>query len=326
LAKGFDVPLSEGDSASLVRAIAETSPAMLWMGDAEGKCMFLNKALRDFWGVNPVRLEDFDWTSTVHPDDVGVLSGPFAKAMITHTPFVVEARYRRADGAYRTMRTEANPRFADDGSFLGMTGVNTDITEQLAAEARSRMLMGELNHRTKNLLTVVQALARQTARGTEPERFVQALDQRLLSLGASNDLLLRNDWEGVWLDELVQAQLAFIPDSLGARVVTSGPRLRIASHGAQALGMALHELSTNSLKYGALSVPEGQVQLHWEVPEGGGWSVDWREHTPNPVEPPKHKGFGHRVIVDMVSSAFGASVELDFSAPGLHWRLTAPAA
>ena len=124
----------------------------------------------------------------------------------------------------------------------------------------------------------------------------------------------------------MQAQLAFIPDSLGARVVTSGPRLRIASHGAQALGMALHELSTNSLKYGALSVPEGQVQLHWEVPEGGGWSVDWREHTPNPVEPPKHKGFGHRVIVDMVSSAFGASVELDFSAPGLHWRLTAPAA
>jgi len=320
------VSLSDRDSAGLVHAIAEASPAMLWMGDADGKCVFLNKALREFWGVNPVRLDAFDWTSTVHPDDAGVLGGPFAEAMAAHTPFVVEARYRRADGAYRTMRTEANPRFADDGGSLGMSGVKTDITEQQAAVAHSRMLMSELNHRTKNLLTVVQALARQTARGAKPDEFVQALDRRLLSLGASNDLLLRNDWGGVWLDELAQAQLAFIPDLLGTRVLTAGPRLRIASQGAQALGMALHELSTNSLKYGALSVPEGQVRLQWEAPVGGGWSIDWREHNPNPVTPPKHKGFGHRVIVDMVSSTFDATVELNYAAPGFHWRLTAPAA
>ena len=121
-------------SEELVRAMAEQSPAMLWMGDETGACIFLNAALRRFWGVDPERLEDFDWSSTLHPDDVAMLAGPFAEAMAAHTSFKVEARYRRADGVYRTMRTEANPRFAEDGRFLGMTGINVDVTDQLLAE------------------------------------------------------------------------------------------------------------------------------------------------------------------------------------------------
>ncbi|MFN3546099.1 MAG: sensor histidine kinase [Mesorhizobium sp.] len=310
----------------LCRAVAENSPAMLWMGDQNGKCVFLNQALRDFWGIDPQDLSAFDWTATTHPDDVETLAAPFVRAMAERTPFTVAARYRRADGVYRTLRTQANPRFDRDGTFLGMTGVNTDITDQLVAEERTRMLMGELNHRTKNILSVVQAVARQTARRVSPEDFLRAFEDRLMGLAASNDLLLRSDWTGVELSELVEVQLVHLSDLIGTRLKVDGPALRIAPTAAQTLGMALHELSTNSLKYGALGSARGMVELRWSLlPPGekGVVAIDWLESGVADVAAPEGKGFGHTVIVDMVAAALDADVTLDFAPGGLKWRAVA---
>lgn len=312
----------------LYRAVAENSPALLWIGDENGKCVFLNQAQRDFWGVDPEDLSAFDWTSTTHKDDIEKLSGPFVTGMSEQAPFSVAARYRAADGQYRTLRTEANPRFDRDGKFLGMTGVNTDITDQLAAEEQTRMLMGELNHRTKNILTVVQAIARQTAKHAAPEEFDQIFNKRLLGLAASNDLLLRSEWTGVELQELVQVQLQPLEGMLGERILVDGPRLRIASTAAQALGMALHELATNSLKYGALAAEKGSVELKWHVQtheERTGLSLRWIESGVSNVAPPDHKGFGHAIITDMVASAFEAEVILRFEPNGLRWEFTTQA-
>lgn len=305
----------------LCRAVAENSPAMLWMGDENGKCVFLNQAQRDFWGVDPYDLSTFDWTATTHPDDISILAEPFIRAMNERAPFTVSVRYRRADGEYRTLRTQANPRFDADGTFLGMTGVNTDITDQLVAEERTRLLMGELNHRTKNILSVVQAVARQTARRISPEEFIRTFDQRLMGLAASNDLLLRSDWTGVELRELIDAQLVHLRDLVGTRIVIDGPRLRIASTAAQTLGMALHELSTNSLKHGALGTGEGRVDLRWSMPPGGGagFSIRWRETGVGGVAPPQSRGFGHAVIVEMVAAGLDADVSMDFKPDGLEW-------
>lgn len=320
--------LSEGgmdDTAKdreFVTAMAETSPAMLWMGDAEGKCMFLNAALRRFWGVDPANLTEFDWSSTLHPDDVEKLAEPFGKAMANQTPFEVEARYRRADGEWRTMRTLANPRFSEDGRFLGMSGVNIDITEQLLAEEHTRLLMAELNHRTKNILSVAQAIARRTARDASPEDFIQSFNARLASLSACNDLLLRTDWSGVGLDELVEAQLCHIQNMLGERLSASGPPIRVDSREAQTLSMALHELSTNSLKYGALAQEAGRVELAWRRLDGGRWQMEWKESSPQPPAAPVRKGFGHTVMVDMVGAALSAEVEMDFPPTGFVWRIT----
>ena len=307
----------------ICRAVAENSPAMLWMGDQNAKCVFLNQALRDFWGVDPQDLSSFSWGSTTHPDDGERLAGPFTKAMAERIPFIVEARYRRADGEYRTLRTQANPRFDREGNFLGMTGVNTDITDQLVAEERSRMLMGELNHRTKNIISVVQAVARSTATTSNPEQFIGAFNDRLLSLAASNDLLFRNDWDGVELAELVQAQLAHLGEVIGERIVSEGPGLRISSAAAQTLGMALHELSTNSLKYGALGSERGRVHLRWERLPAGGFDLNWVESGLQGVSPPTRKGFGHTVIVDMVANALDAEVEVAFDPGGFRWNVTA---
>lgn len=315
----------EGSTAGgrgFVTAMAETSPAMLWMGDEAGKCMFLNAALRRFWGVDPADLAEFDWSSTLHPDDVAKLAEPFGTAMAAHTPFEVEARYRRADGEWRTMRTLANPRFSEDGRFLGMSGVNIDITEQLLAEEHTRLLMAELNHRTKNILSVAQAIARRTAREASPEDFIRSFSARLTSLSTCNDLLLRTDWSGVGLDELVEAQLCHIQALAGDRLTVGGPAIRVGSREAQTLSMALHELATNSLKYGALSQEAGRVDVRWQWLEAGRWQMEWKENSPLPPAVPEHRGFGHTVMVDMVSAALSAEVVTDFPPTGFVWQMT----
>jgi PAS domain S-box-containing protein len=312
-------------SREFVTAMAETSPAMLWMGDEHGKCMFLNAALRRFWGVDPDDLAQFDWSSTLHPDDVAKLAEPFGRAMASQTPFEVEARYRRADGEWRTMRTLANPRFSEDGRFLGMSGVNIDITEQLLAEEHTRLLMAELNHRTKNILSVAQAIARRTARDASPEDFIRSFNARLASLSACNDLLLRADWSGAGLDELVEAQLCHIQSMVGERLTLGGPAIRVGSREAQTLSMALHELSTNSLKHGALSQETGRVDLSWQWLDAGGWQMEWRETATVPPALPVRKGFGHTVIIDMVTAALSAEVVTDFPPAGFVWRMTAAA-
>ena len=107
--------------------IAEALPAMLWIGDENGKCVYLNKAQREFWGLTPADVPGFTWSSSLLPEDAAGLFAVFSKAMAEKKPFVVEARYRRADGAIRRLKTTAEPRFAPNGEFMGMVGLNTEV-------------------------------------------------------------------------------------------------------------------------------------------------------------------------------------------------------
>ncbi|TCT02618.1 PAS domain-containing protein [Aquabacter spiritensis] len=122
------------ESEERFRLVAESAPVMLWMGDTTGKCVYLNRTLRDFWGVREDEVSSFDWSTTLHPEDLQLLHAPYAHAMETRTGFSVEARYRRADGTHRLVHTDSRPRFGADGSFLGMIGVNVDVTDLRAAE------------------------------------------------------------------------------------------------------------------------------------------------------------------------------------------------
>jgi PAS domain S-box-containing protein len=110
--------------------IAEAMPAMLWIGAPDGRCVYLNKAQREFWGVEVHDIPRFTWSSTLWPDDAPKLFEVFSKAMDKHQSFTVEARYRRADGAIRVLQTKAEPRFAPNGEFMGMVGVNIDVTDE----------------------------------------------------------------------------------------------------------------------------------------------------------------------------------------------------
>ena len=155
------------ESETRFRQVSESAPVMLWMGDPSGKCIYLNRALRDFWGVSDETFENFDWGATIHPDDAAALYEPFATAMSERTPFSVEARYKRADGAYRIISTEAQPRFDDAGRFLGMIGVNIDVTEARKAEA-------DLRNETHRL-SVLNRMAASVASGTSLDHLVQTI-------------------------------------------------------------------------------------------------------------------------------------------------------
>jgi two-component sensor histidine kinase len=203
-----------------------------------------------------------------------------------------------------------------------------DITERKEGEAHLRLLMRELTHRSKNLLAVIQAMARQTARHVGSiDAFLTRFGARLQALASSHDLLVQESWYGVSLSELVRSQLGHYVDREDAQVSLSGPDIVLKPEAAQSLGLALHELATNAAKYGALSVPAGRVAITWtRLPptEGNGVEVWWIEENGPKVKAPRQRGFGRMVIEQNLTRALDAEVELSFSPAGLRCRIVMP--
>jgi two-component sensor histidine kinase len=173
-------------------------------------------------------------------------------------------------------------------------------------------------------LALVQAIARQTA-ATKFEDFIGCFTQRIQALAANQDLLIRNEWQGVDVADLVRAQLAHFVDLIGSRIVVDGPQLRLKPASAQAIGLALHELATNAGKYGALSTDKGRVNVCWEI-ERDTLTMSWTERDGPPVSAPKRRGFGTTVIETMANHSLDGAVDLDYAPSGVTWRMACPAA
>lgn len=216
------------------------------------------------------------------------------------------------------------PIKAPQGAISGAAVIARDITERRQRESQIRLLMNEVNHRAKNLLTVVQSIARQTAKDQDAETFTERLNQRIAALAASHDLLVQSNWLGVEIGGLVNVQLAYWMDLLGTRIVAEGPAIRLKPAAAQTLGMVLHELATNAAKYGALSNAEGCIRITWNV-GGASLRLRWSEHGGPPATPPRRRGFGHAIIVQMVEHTLEAEVHLEYPSSGVVWELVAPA-
>lgn len=197
------------------------------------------------------------------------------------------------------------------------------------SELHTRFIMRELSHRSKNLLAVIQAIARQTSRTAHGvDEFNDRLGERLASLGRSQDLLVHKNWQGVSLAELIGAQLKAFVDVSERRVATSGPPLLLNAEAAQNIGMALHELATNASKHGALSVPSGRVSIAWEwynADEGERrLRLRWTESGGPAVKAPERKGFGHSVIERLAAASLHGTAELDWRPEGLVWSFEVP--
>jgi PAS domain S-box-containing protein len=211
---------------------------------------------------------------------------------------------------------------AEDHSTI--VGTVADITERKHAEEQQQLSMRELSHRTKNLLSVVQSIANQTA-AASPSSFVVRFSERVRALSANIDLLVSNEWRGVEIEALVRAQLAHFADLIGVRIMVGGPPLGVLPAAAQNIGMALHELATNAGKYGSLSEDHGSVAVAWRH-DGEVMSIGWREIGGPEVRPPEREGFGTTIITTVVEQNTGGTVELTYSPEGVTWRLTCPAA
>ncbi len=188
---------------------------------------------------------------------------------------------------------------------------------------QSEFLMGELAHRAKNQLAVMKGMALQTAKQTTSvEHFVEQFGQRIQGLAESQDLMVRQSWQGAWLRDLVRAHLNLF--AAGDRATLEGHDLFLNSTAVQNIGFALHELATNASKHGALSSPQGQVSVSWNH-DGDRFHLSWRESNGAPVQSPQHRGFGSLVLADLVAQALQGTSVLEFSAGGLLWRLDIPA-
>ncbi len=274
-----------------------------------------------------------DFTEVVH----AVWPEPFASEVIArfrHTlttgePYKAVTNEPRADIESTEAYDWKIERMVLPDGRLGVVCHFYDFTEKQQQEDRIKLLMGEVNHRSKNMLGLIQAIARQTAK-TQPEHFLEVFGQRLQALSASQDLLVKGEWKAVQLDELIHSQLAHFGDEHDGRITIDGPLILITASASQSLGMAVHELATNATKFGALSNESGRVVISWsmqsDVTGQELFEMSWIESGGPPVGKPARRGFGSTVIDGMLKMSLGCDAEVDFAPTGLVWRIGCPAA
>lgn len=313
-------------SEARFRSFADGLPLLVWVHDAAGGHDFVNEAFRRFFGFSPAEQAEIDWREVVHPDDYDTYVDGFLARFAAREPFRAQARVRRADGEWRWIESWGEPRFAEDGAFEGYIGASADATERVEAERHRGLLTAELDHRVKNTLAVVQGIAQNTFRDEIVGRqAVDAFRGRLRALAGAHDLLTRESWAQADLAALAGKALAF--GNARERVRIDGAPVRVTPKQAVTLGMALHELATNSLKHGALSRPEGRVSFVWRIAPGADGLrllFEWREAGGPPAAEPARRGFGLRLIERALAADLGGTVSLDFAREGLVCRIDAP--
>ncbi|WP_374468330.1 sensor histidine kinase [Phenylobacterium sp.] len=316
------------ESESRFRHLADNAPVMVWVTEPDGACSFLSRSWYDFTGQQPAEALGYGWLEATHPDDRAEAQRVFVEANQRREPFRLEYRLRRADGVYRWAIDAAVPRLGEHGEFLGYVGSVLDIEDRRQIEEHLRLVINELNHRVKNTLAMMQALAAQSFRNADDLAQAQAnFTGRVMALSRANDLLTSERWAGASLEEVVRQSLAIYCEGASDRLEVSGAPVQLSSKTALSLCMALHELATNAVKYGAWSSPQGRVVVRWEVDgpkEARRLRLTWREQGGPPVVPPARRGFGSRLIERGLAAELGGRVELVFEPQGLVCRVDAP--
>jgi two-component sensor histidine kinase len=259
-----------------------------------------------------------------HADDMELMWERVAKALdpAGDGRYEVEYRVRQPDGSWRWLSAWGLVEFEGEGperKAVAISGASRDLTERKEAEDFQRLLLDELNHRVKNTLATVHAVTAQTLRhASDLPSARQALEQRIMSMARAHDLLTARTWTGADLADVVARALEAFPPQ---QVKASGPPLDLPSRHVLALSLALHELATNASKYGALSCPQGRVEVRWSAPAGE-VRIAWSETGGPPVAPPAKHGFGTRLLQQLVAD-LGGTMELNYDPAGLRCRLSA---
>ena len=266
----------------------------------------------------------------VHPEDIGRVKQFRSEAFREHRrEYKVEYRIIRAGGEVRWVETRCFISYNSEGRPHRVVGVSIDITERKRVEEQQRKLVAELDHRVKNVLATVQAVAAHTMDASSSmEHFVAALDGRIRSMGSTHELLSHRRWLGIPLAELVQRELA--PYTTGSNAEIGGPQMMLSAEAAQTMGMVLHELVTNAAKYGALSVPSGRVSIRWRLPLNGRVRdrlvFTWRESGGPLVVRPSKSNYGMHVVRELIPYELGGRVDHVLAPEGARCQMEIPLA
>jgi PAS domain S-box-containing protein len=300
-----------------------------WQYDPRRRVILVDARLKEIFDFTDDETSIEEFKMRVHPDDLERVWADREAALnpADPKPYAHEYRIRRRDGEMRWVEAHGLADFEGAGRerrMANFVGTVADVTERKEREEREHLLMREVNHRAKNILSVVDAIARQTAT-KNPEDFVERFSERIQALSANQELLVRNEWRGVEIEDLVRAQLSHFAGLIGSRIALDGPKLRLKAASAQAIGLAIHELATNAGKYGALSTDKGCLDVSWAT-DGDTLAMSWTERDGPPVSAPQRRGFGTIVMEAMASRSVNGKVQLDYAPSGLTWRLICPAA
>ncbi len=318
------------DRLRLALASAETGA---WDWDIRSGAFTWDTRMRELWGLgadDPVSYGDF--IAALDPLDREPTEKAIALAQDPGVLAEYDVEYRVMgvrDGVERWISATGRTQFAD-GRAIRMTGTARDITDRKRWEEHIQLLMREVTHRSKNLLAVIQAMARQTKLASrDVNDFEVRFSGRLQALAAAHDLLVQRDWRGASMSEVVNSQLGHYLDQQAGQIEVGGPSLIVTPEAAQNIGLAVHELSTNAAKYGALSVAEGRVKVRWAY--SGNGSADgrihltWTECGGPEVREPSRRGFGQVVTEQLTARALQGRANLMFERAGVCWTLDIPA-
>ncbi|MGF9759514.1 PAS domain-containing protein [Microvirga sp. 0TCS3.31] len=300
-----------------------------WLYDSAIRLIILSDRAAEILGLPPgARITGEQLQSRIHPADVSRTTQIKEKAKAAHMPYNVQYRIRRFnDDIQIWIASQGNTVHGQDGTLI-TSGILQDITESKQVEERQQLLIRELHHRVKNTLATVQAIVGSTARtASSIDEFYQGFVGRIVSLARTHNLLTEDLWQKAALEDLIQTELGPYADEARNRIIVEGPHVELPSEAAVPIGMAIHELTTNAAKHGALSTFGGQVEVRWRVEPGEERPIlhfDWTEHGGPRVSTPTRQGFGSRLLQRVLATQLQADVAMNFPEEGLHFTMTLP--
>jgi PAS domain S-box-containing protein len=316
------------ESEARFRGVFEHAATGIAIAGLDGRYVSCNPAYAAMAGLPAEDLIGRKVFEFLHPEDRAASLSQNAKLLAGEMfAFEVAIRYLRENGDILWARKHVSLLRDARGRPTHIIVLVADMSEQKRHEARLQLLLHELNHRAKNLLTLIQSVARLTA-SKSPDDFLPRFEERLQALASAQDLLLSGDGRRVTIDDLLRAQLAHF-GGLEERVAAVGESFPVTAAAAEILGMAFHELATNAAKYGALSIDAGRIAVAWrlETSENGDdiFRIEWIESGGPAVSAPRSRGFGSMLVKRMVESTFRGKVEYVFASAGVSWLMRCPA-
>ncbi|WP_245764204.1 HWE histidine kinase domain-containing protein [Sulfitobacter marinus] len=322
---------SKSDRLIFLEAMMETVPVGVIMADANGQIIYGNSHVERMVRHPVIHSEDADnyqgWVS-FHEDGRQVESHEYPLARVirdgeAHSE--IDVNYQRGDGTRFWMRIIGKPVVDANGARIGASVALIDIDEERRLREAQNILIAELNHRVKNAFSVVKSIVSQSLRKMSIQRGLrETIDQRLNAYALAHSKLVGTSWDRAEIG----AVAADVLDPIGnGRIDLSGPKVEVPSRQALSFSMAFYELATNAMKYGALSVPEGRVNLSWEqsdTKEGSVIELHWNELGGPAAEKPSETGFGSFITGRALQMETGGEIITDFGPDGYKWHLRMP--
>jgi len=312
-----DKTVLEGAGAYFL-SVVEASQDCIRVISAEGRLEYMNAQ-----GKALLEIEDFDgrnrhqyWPDMWPSESRDTVEQALLAAMGGNA-VAFRAACPTAKGAVRWWDTTVSP-ILEGGRVIRVLATSRDVTSERLAESHRQLLVNELNHRVKNTLATVQSIANQSLRnaGIEPS-IREALEGRLMAIAATHNVLTDQNWSAASLRQIVDGSVT--PYRANPRQLTiSGDDLKVSPKPAVVMALAFHELAINALKYGALSAPDGHVDIHWSVDPDDQLLIEWAERGGPAVRPPERRGFGSRIVETALQNELGGQVALDYRSDGLR--------